>query len=388
MPMTAKRDYYEVLGVAKTAGDREIAAAYRKLAIKYHPDSNPGDEDATERFKEAAEAYEVLGDAEKRTRYDQYGHAAFSGGGGGGHPGFNDVEDIFSAFGDIFGSGIFGDIFGGGGRRRGPRRGADIQVKVTLDLEEAAAGLTKTIAFDRHVRCDSCEGNGSRPGSAPQTCPRCQGAGRVVQATGILRVQTSCPSCQGAGVVISDPCTDCRGRGFVRERVEREVAIPGGVDTGIRVRVPGEGEPSPAGGAPGDCFCYIEVREHPLFERDGSHLILRFPITYSQAALGATVEVPTLGGREELEIPRGTQSGDVFRVRGKGLRDPRGRGVGDLLVQAFIDVPKKLSNRQEELLRQLAEVEHAEVTPHRKSFFSKLADFFRGDDESSDTSED
>ncbi|MCA9267362.1 MAG: molecular chaperone DnaJ [Planctomycetales bacterium] len=374
-----KRDYYEVLGVARTASEREIAVAYRKLAVKYHPDSHPGDEQATELFKEAAEAYEVLSDATKRARYDQHGHAGV----GGAAPHFHDVSDIFEAFGDIFGGSIFGDMFGGG-RRRGPRRGADVQVEVTLDLEEAAAGVDRNIAFNRHESCKSCGGSGARPGSSPQPCVRCAGSGSIVQSAGILRVQTTCPTCQGAGSVISDPCGDCRGRGITPKKVEIKVAIPAGVDTGMRVRVSGEGEPSPNGGPPGDCYCYIKVREHKLFQRDGSHLLLRLPITYSQAALGATVEVPTLAGRQELKIPAGCQSGDVFRIRGQGLKDPRGRGAGDLHVQTYIEVPKKLSKQQAALLRQLAEVEHAEVTPERKSFFASLAEYFLPDDEKSE----
>ena len=379
MATMTKRDYYEVLGIARSAGDREIAVAYRKLAVKYHPDSNPGDEDATEKFKEAAEAYEVLSDAEKRGRYDQYGHAGVDGAGGAPH--FQDVNDIFEAFGDMFGGGIFGDIFGGG-RRRGPRQGADVQVEVTLDLEEAASGVTRTVKVQRHQPCETCSGSGARPGSSPQACQRCGGSGNVVQSAGILRVQTTCPTCRGAGATISDPCDDCRGQGRIPNNASIDVVIPPGVDNGDTVRVRGEGEQSPSGGPPGSCLCVIRVRRHKLFEREGNHLILRLPITYSQAALGATVDVPTLNGREELTIPRGTPSGEVFRLRGKGLDDPRGRsGRGDLHVQKNIEVPKKVSKRQEELLRELAEVEHKEVSPERKSFFSKLAEYFLPDEE-------
>lgn len=379
MPMAAKRDYYEVLGVARDAGEREIAGAYRKLAIKYHPDSNSDDPEAMQRFKEAAEAYEVLSDPQKRAAYDQYGHAAFQGGGGPGQAGFSNVEDIFHAFGDIFGGGIFDDLFGQ--RRRGPRRGADIEVELTLDLEEAARGVTRELQFNRHERCQSCGGSGSRAGSQVQACGRCGGSGRVVQSAGILRVQTTCPACQGAGSVITDPCPDCRGQAFVARRVKLDVPIPAGVDTGMRVRVSGEGEPSPSGGPPGDCYCLIRIRPHKIFQRDGQHLVLRLPISYSQAALGASIDVPTLGGRKELKIPAGTSSGEVFRMRGMGLKDPHGRRTGDLLVQAVIDVPKKLSKKQAHLLRELAEVEHAEVTPERKSFFQKLADYFIPDDD-------
>jgi molecular chaperone DnaJ len=372
-----KRDYYEVLGVVRTASEREIAAAYRKLAVKYHPDSHPGDTEATEKFKEAAEAYEVLSDNDKRARYDQFGHAGV----GGSQPHFTDVNDIFEAFGDIFGGGLFGEIFGGG-RRRGPRRGNDVQVEITLDLEEAAVGVTREISFQRHEHCETCSGTGAKPGSSPQACHRCGGSGKIVQSAGILRVQTTCPTCRGVGNVITDPCQACRGQGIVPRNVKIDVAIPAGIDSGMRVRVTGEGEPSPNGGPPGDCYCYVHVREHKLFHRDGSHLLVRLPVTYSQAALGATLDVPTLNGKEQLTIPPGTPSGEVFHLRGRGMKDPRGgRNKGDLLVQTYIEVPKKLSKRQQELLRELAEVEHREVSPERKSFFAKLAEFFQPDED-------
>ncbi|MCA9120956.1 MAG: molecular chaperone DnaJ [Planctomycetaceae bacterium] len=369
--MAQKRDYYEILGVSRTASDREIANAYRKLALKYHPDANSNDEDATIRFKEAAEAYEVLNDAEKRARYDQYGHAGLEGGGSQ----FHDVEDIFEAFG-----GLFGDLFGGGGRRRGggrrQRRGADVRCDATLDLEEAARGVTKTVEFARSKGCGTCGATGVTPGSTKQTCSRCGGRGQVVQSAGILRVQTACPACQGAGSIISDPCRDCRGQGYVPAKVTLNVAIPAGIDDGMRVRLPGEGEPSPDGGPSGDCYCFVGVRKHRLFERDGSHLILRLPMTYTQAALGATIEVPTLDGPYELKVPAGTQPGDVFRIRGQGMPDPRGGARGELLVQTYIEIPKKLSAEQEALLRELAELEHSDVTPHRKSFLKTLRDYF------------
>jgi molecular chaperone DnaJ len=371
--MTAKRDYYEVLGVDRTASNSDIASAYRRLAIKYHPDSHPDDEEATEKFKEAAEAYEVLSDPEKRSRYDRYGHAGLEGMGGAPH--FTNVEDIIDAFGDIFGGGLFGDMFGGR-RRRGPRRGSDITCEVTLTLEEAARGVRKTVRFRRSRRCESCDGSGMKPGTRPQSCRRCGGTGHVVQSAGILRVQSTCPSCGGRGAVITDPCPECRGRAYVADQVRLEVAIPPGVDTGMRVRLTGEGEPSAEGGPPGDCYCFVKVKEHALFHRDGPHLLLEVPVTYAQAALGATIEVPTLDGRDELTIPPSTQSGEIFRLRRRGMPDPRGRGVGDLVVRTNIEVPKKLSKRQEELLRQLAEEEQSNVSPRRKSFLENLADYF------------
>ncbi len=373
--MATKRDYYEVLGVQRNASEKDIASAYRKLAIKYHPDSNPGDENATEKFKEAAEAYEVLSDREKRARYDQYGHAGVEQ---GVHH-YHDVEEIFEAFGDIFGGSIFGDLFGGGRRRRRHRRGADIRCDVTLTLEEAYRGITKTVQFSRSKQCDTCSGSGSEPGSGRETCRRCGGHGQVVQSAGFVRVQTTCPACQGAGSLITNPCDNCRGHGFVAGSVKLDVVIPPGVDNGMRVRLGGEGEPSPDGGPPGDCYCVISVRQHRLFQRDGSNLILQLPITYTQAALGATIEVPTLDGADQLEIPKGTQSGEVFRRRSKGMPDPHGTRAGDLLVQTFIETPKKLTARQEELLRELAELENKNVTPHRKSILEKISDYLFAD---------
>jgi molecular chaperone DnaJ len=375
--MAEKTCYYEVLKVDRAAGKTEIDRAYRKLAIKYHPDSNREDENAVEKFKEATEAYEVLSDPEKRGRYDQHGHAGVDG----VHQ-FNDVEDIFEAFGDLFGGGggMFSDLFGGrGGRRRRGRRGADIRCDVTLSLEEAAWGVDKDISFSRRVRCETCDGNGAAPGSQPTTCNTCGGRGQVIQSAGILRVQTACPNCSGTGQQISQPCVDCRGSGLQKKRVERTVAIPPAVDDGVKVRVPGEGEASPDGGPVGDCYCIIHVRPHELFKREGNHLILQLPISYSQAALGAEIEVPTLDGRENLRVEAGTQNGEVFTIRGKGISDPRTGRIGDLLVQVFIEVPKKLSGEQERLLRELAELDHESVLPHRKSFLEKLRTFFDAD---------
>jgi molecular chaperone DnaJ len=386
--MTEKRDYYEVLGVARTASGEEISASYRRLAIQNHPDKNPGDEEAIARFKEAAEAFEVLNDAEKRSRYDKFGHAGVNG--GGAASGFGDIQDIFDAFGDMFG-GAFGDMFGGGGRRGGSRRrvhkGDDVRCDLELDLLEAARGCTKTIHFERSRACDTCNGSGARPGSQPQTCDYCGGRGQVVQSAGILRVQTTCPSCRGRGSIIRDHCTACRGAGYVAEAVEREVIVPPGVDDGMRIRVPGEGQPSTNGGPRGDCYCFLSVKPHPLFQREGQHLICRVPITYSQAALGATIEVPTLQGRDELAIHPGTQPGEVFTLRGRGLKDPHGgRRSGDLHIQVELEVPKRVSARQEELLRELAELERKDVSSHRKGFFEKLRDYFVPSDAAADES--
>ncbi|NOY40690.1 MAG: molecular chaperone DnaJ [Planctomycetes bacterium] len=373
--MASPRDYYEVLQVERTVTQDEIATSYRRLAIKYHPDKNPGDEEAIEKFKEASDAFEVLHDAEKRTRYDRHGHAGVNGqGGGAGH--FSDVEDIFSAFGDLF-----GDIFGGsGGRRRRVRKGRDVRCDVTLTLQEAAQGVCKTVHFQRHEPCKKCDGSGAADGSERQVCSYCGGHGQVVQQAGIVRVQTTCPACKGEGSSISTPCKGCRGSGQKLKKVEAEVEIPAGVDDGMQVRITGQGEPSPNGGPSGDCYCVVSILQHALFEREGQHLICRVPITYSQAALGCTLEVPTLSGPGEVEVPPGTQSGKVFRLKGQGMPDPRIVGLGDLLVQVNIDVPEKISSEEEALLRQLAELEHKNVAPVRQSFFEKLKHYFTDDE--------
>ena len=375
--MAAKRDYYEILGVGRSASDDEIADAYRKLALKYHPDRNPGDEDAVDKFKEAAEAFEVLSNSDKRARYDRYGHAGLEGPGGGA-PHFRDISDIFEAFGDIFGGGLFGDLFGGTGRgRRRVRRGADIRCQIVLDLAEAARGASKTVQFSRHEVCTDCGGSGARPGTQPEPCQYCGGRGRVIQSTGIFSLQTTCPSCRGEGAVIRHPCPHCGGSGYVPQEVTRDVKVPAGVDNDTRLRLQGEGEPSPDGGRPGDCYCFVRVREHPLFQREGPHLICQIPIGYAQAALGAKIEVPTLDGRQELDIPPGAQNGDLFKLAGHGMPVPRQRRRGDLVVQVFIEVPKKLTAEHERILRELAEVENKNVSPQRRSFFKKLKEYFQ-----------
>jgi len=367
----AKRDYYEVLGVAKNASEREISKAYRKLAVKFHPDSNPGDEEASANFKQAAEAYEILSDSDKRARYDRLGHAGVEGAGNQ----FGSAEDIFAAFGDIFGGGaggLFGDIFG----RGRARRGSDIRVDVELTLEEASTGVKRTLEIQRSASCNTCGGNGSEPGSQPQHCQQCGGRGQVVQSAGILSVQTTCPVCRGAGRIIVHPCGDCGGRGQIGRNVQLDVSIPAGVDDGMRVRLSGEGEPGPPGGAAGDCYCFIEIKPHNLFHRDGQNLILQMPISYTQAALGAEIVVPTLSDRETLKIPKGTQSGAVFKISKQGMPHPQGGRQGDLLVQTFIETPKKLSTEQENLLRQLAEIEMSQVLPERKNFMDRIKDYF------------
>jgi len=343
--MAEKRDYYEVLLVERKSTKVEIDRAYRKLAIKYHPDSNRNDADAVSKFKEVSEAYEVLSDVEKRGRYDQFGLAGVNGQAGG--PQFTD----FDAFGDLFGD-MLGEMFGGGGRggnRRGgggkrARRGADLRCDLTLTLEEAARGCSKEVSFRRRKACSTCSGSGAAPGTQPVTCSTCGGRGQVIQQAGILRVQTNCPTCGGAGKTIGQPCSACRGSGLESEKASLTVDIPAGVDDGMRVRLTGEGESSPDGGPSGDCYCFITVKPHDLFRRDGKNLILQFPISFSQAALGAELDVPTLDGPAKMRIDPGTQSGEVFRLRGKGVVEPGGARAGDMLVQMVIEVPKKLSD--------------------------------------------
>jgi molecular chaperone DnaJ len=373
--MTEKRDYYEVLGVERSASKEQVAEAYRKLALKYHPDRNPGDDGAIARFKEAAEAFEVLNHPEKKVKYDRFG---FQGLQGGDAPHFRDVGDIFEAFGDFFGEGILGDLFGGRGRR--VRKGADIQCELVLELREAATGVSKSIEFERHTPCETCSGSGAKPGTRPEKCTYCGGSGRVVQASGFFSLQTPCPACRGSGRVVREHCGGCRGQGYLLRRVGRKIDIPPGVDTGTRLRISGEGEPNPTGGPPGDCYCIIRVKDHPLFHRDGRDLLCQVPISYSQATLGARVKVPTLNGAVQIDVPAGTQPGEVITLRGRGMPDVRYRGHGDLHVQLAVEVPKRLSERHEKLLRELAEIENSEVSPKRKTFFDKIKDLFHAEE--------
>ena len=368
-----QRCYYEVLGIERRATSGQITEAYRRLAIQFHPDKNQGDEEASNKFKEAARAFEVLSDDSLRGRYDRFGHAGLQGGGGGGgqHE-FNDISDIFEAFGDLFGGGMFG----GGGRGARAQKGRDVFCEVSLTLLEASRGESKTIHFRRHEECGTCHGSGAKAGTSPQTCDYCAGQGQVLQSSGIFRLQTTCPACRGAGKTIRDKCSDCRGHGLTEVAVERKVTIPPGVDNDVRVRLGGEGEPGASGGPPGDCYCVIEILEHPFLTRDGHELHCEVPLTFSQCALGTTLDAPTLDGAKPLQIPKGTQPGDIIRVRGLGMPDVRGRGVGDLHVHIHVEVPKKLSTRAEELFRELAEEEQAEVSPKRSSFLTRLAEYF------------
>lgn len=372
--MASKRDYYEVLGVSRDASADEIKKAYKKLAIKYHPDRNQGDEEATDKFKEASEAYEVLSNDEKRARYNRFGHEGVRGAAGGG--GFQDVGDIFDVFGDLFeGFGL-----GGGRRRRGggrrPTQGDSLKTRVSIDLIEAARGCTRTLEITRRESCQTCSGSGAKPGSSPSECDYCGGAGQIVQSQGFFRMQTTCPACRGEGKVIHDKCSDCRGEGKIPEAVKLDVKIPAGVDTGMTLRLTSEGEPGSNGGPRGDLYVEVHVEEHHFFQREGKHLICEVPISYTQAVLGADIEIPCLEGKTTHHIYPGTQPGELIRIRGGGMPDPRGSMPGDLVLRIVLEVPKKISGDQEELLRELAELEHANVSPHRKSFFEKVKDWF------------
>jgi molecular chaperone DnaJ len=377
--MATKRDYYEVLGVARGSSPDELKKAYRKLAAANHPDRNPGDKAAEERFKEAAEAYEVLSDADKRTRYDQFGHAGFEGGGGG--PQFQDLGGLF---GDLL-----GEMFGGGGGRgsRGPkvRRGDSLRMELDIELKDAAFGCRKTVTVDRAELCDKCDGTGAKPGTQPQACGYCQGRGQVVQSQGFFRVQTTCPACRGAGKIVRDKCGGCSGSGRQEKSVTLDVQVPAGVDNGMQLCLRGEGEPGPDGGPRGDLYCDLRIAKHPFFERDGTNLLCEVPVTYAQAVLGAVFEIPLLDGKHTLEVDAGTQPGDLIRVRGQGFPEPRGSRRGDLLVRVQVEVPRKLTKKQEELVRELAALDeqHA-VKTHHKSFFEKLWGFL-GAKEDDDT---
>ena len=374
--MAAKRDYYEILSVSRTADVEEIKRAYRKLALQHHPDRNPNNPEAERKFKEAAEAFEVLGDPEKRRRYDRYGHAGLEG---TGFHEFTNVNDIFEAFGDMFG---FGSLFGRSRRPRGPARGEDLETDLELTLEEAAVGGDKVVKVRRMALCKTCKGSGGRDGAPPAVCSTCGGRGQVVRAQGPFRIATTCPTCRGKGTTILDPCRDCGGKGRVRESSDVKVSVPAGVEHGMHLRVREQGEPGEPGAPAGDLYVLVKVKPHPLFEREGVDLHCRIPISYTQAVLGAEVEVPTLDGRATIRIPPGTQPGDVVPLRGKGVPELRSGRVGDLLLHIQIDVPKKLTKRQEELLRELAEIEHQNVSPERKSFFARLGEYVFGEENS------
>ena len=343
----SKRDYYQVLDVPRTATEADIKKAYRRLAMKFHPDRNPGDHEAEDKFKEAKEAYEILTDAQKRAAYDQYGHAGVDGMRGGGGPGF----DPRDAFGDIFGD-VFGDIFGGGRRGRSQVfRGADLRYELELDLEQAVFGDTASIDFTTLSECEECSGSGSAKGSKPETCDTCRGAGQVRMQQGFFTVQQTCPRCHGRGQVVSDPCGKCRGQGRVRKQKTLSVKVPAGVDTGDRIRLSGEGEAGRNGGPAGDLYVEVRVREHAIFERDGAHLSCEVPVSFARAALGGSIEVPTLDGNATIKVPPETQSGRVFRLREKGIKPVRGGATGDLFCRVVVETPVNLTREQKDLLQ-------------------------------------
>jgi len=350
----SKRDYYEVLEVTRTASDGEIKSAYRKLAMKYHPDRNPGDKGAEEKFKECAEAYAILADGEKRSAYDRYGHAAVSGAGAGAgfDPSmFQEFGDLADILGNMFG---FGDLFGGGRRRGGPQRGADLRYDLEIPFEEAAHGTETAIQIPRQENCETCHGTGAAAGSAPTTCPQCRGQGQVRFQQGFFTVARTCPQCRGAGRIVTKPCQTCRGAGRVTRERKITVKIPPGIATGQQLRLQGEGEPGMAGGPSGHLYVVVHVQEHEFFRRDGNNLFCEIPVNFTTLALGGEIQVPTLDESDTVRVPDGTQTGTTFRLRGKGMPDVNGRGRGDLFVTVQVQTPKKLTREQKQLLEQLA----------------------------------
>ncbi len=384
----AKEDYYELLGVEKSASAEELKKAYRKKAVQFHPDKNPGDKAAEEMFKKVSHAYEVLSDAEKRAAYDRYGPAAFEGGagaagprggggmgGGGFHDPFDIFREVFGQQGGRGGGGIFEEMFGGGGGGGG-RDGADLRYDLEISLEEAARGVEKEISFRKQMACERCDGSGAEPGSKRVTCTTCRGAGQVRRSGGIITFTQTCPSCGGAGSRIEKPCSGCRGEGRVARNTKLNVRIPPGVDTGSRLRSSGNGEAGLAGGQPGDLYIVLSVKEHELFERQGDDLFCEIPIKFTLASLGGSIEVPTLSGKAALKIPHGTQSGTTFRLRGRGMPSLRGGAQGDQLVRVQVEVPTVLSSDQRRLLEEFARVSGDAAEPTSRSFFEKAKKFF------------
>lgn len=378
----AKRDYYEILGVERGASEEDLKKSYRKLAVKYHPDKNPGDKASEERFKELGEAYEALCDPQKRAAYDQYGHAAFdprnrgySGQRGGG---FHDPSDIFR---EVFGNGsIFENLFGGGGEQRdptGPQRGSDLRYDMEISFIEAAVGCEKEVSLSKLETCEQCQGSGAEKGSHAKTCPGCNGHGQVVSSRSIFSIAQTCPRCEGNGRIIEKPCRACSGAGRREKTSKIKLKIPGGVDTGARLRSVGNGESGLRGGPSGDLYVVLHVKAHEFFQRDGDDLLCEVPISFVQAALGAEMEVPTLTGKAQIKIPAGTQSGTVFRLKGKGVRNVQNYGVGDLHIRVNVEVPAHLNSAQKAKLVEFAALCDENVNPISKGFFEKAKDLFR-----------
>jgi len=378
MPKVNQRDYYEVLGVSRTAAADEIKSAYRKAAMKWHPDRNPENKSEAEvKFRECTEAYTVLSDAQKRQVYDTYGHAGLSGMGGG--QGFDNTvfQDFHDIFGDFFG---FEDLFGGGGRGRRSRtqRGSDLRYDMSLTFDEAAAGVTTKIRLPRQEYCEACNGTGAKKGTGVQTCENCKGRGQLAYQQGFFTITRTCSACQGAGQIVRERCPECRGQGRLEREKTIELRIPPGVDTGTRLRVAGEGEPGPNGGPAGDLYVVLDVKEHPFFERRGADLYCTIPLSIAQATLGTELQLPGLNGEEKLKIPEGTQSGAVFRLKGNGLADPRGGGKGDLYYHVRVLTPTKLTRDQRKLIEQLGATLKVENKPadRNSSIFDKVKDIF------------
>ncbi len=376
----SKRDYYEILGVERDATDQTIKSAYRKLALQHHPDRNPGDKSAEEKFKEAAEAYAVLADEQKRGLYDRFGHAGVAGAGGAGFDAstFADFGDIFGGLGDIFG---FGDLFGGARRRGGPQRGTDLRYDLEISFEEAARGTETAIQIPREETCETCKGSGAAPGAGPEVCIQCRGQGQVRFQQGFFTVARTCPQCRGAGRVITKPCTACRGTGRVGHERKLTVKIPAGIASGQRLRLVGEGEHGAGGGPPGDLYVVIHVQEHAFYQRDGDDLYFEVPVSFPVLALGGEISVPTLDGQEALQVPAGTQPGARFKLRGKGMPNVAGRGHGSLYVAVSVAVPKSLSREQRSALEGLSKVLPPEtfeptVATDERPFFERVKDIF------------
>ncbi len=376
----AKRDFYEVLGCPRDADEKTLKSAFRKLAMQYHPDRNPGDHSAEAKFKEVNEAYEFLKDPQKRAAYDRFGHAAFEGGGAGGR-GFQ--GDFASSMSDIFDD-IFGDFMGGrragGGARSGGReRGADLRYNMEITLEEAYAGKTAQIRVPTKIVCEACNGTGAKPGSSPKVCPTCEGHGRVRAAQGFFSIERTCPTCQGRGEVISDPCAECAGSGRQTEERTLSVNIPAGIEDGTRIRLSGEGEAGLRGGPPGDLYIFLSLKPHSFFQRDGADIFCRVPISITTAALGGQFDVPTVdGGKTRVKIPEGTQTGKQFRLRGKGMPVLRSKEMGDMYIQAVVETPANLTRRQRELLEEFEKASSDETNPESTGFFARVRDLFGG----------
>jgi molecular chaperone DnaJ len=373
----SKRDYYETLGVRKDADDAALKSAFRKLAMQYHPDRNPGDKAAEAKFKELNEAYQVLSDQQKRAAYDRFGHKAFENGGGGG-PGFG--PDFANSFSDIF-EDLFGGMMGGGRRGGGNRaeRGGDMRTDLEITLEEAFAGKTAQISVPTPIACEACSGTGAKPGTKPKTCSTCGGQGRVRSSQGFFSIERTCPVCRGAGEAIDDPCKTCSGAGRVVKERSLSVNIPPGVEDGTRIRLAGEGEAGGRGGPSGDLYIFLALKTHPIFQREGADLFCRVPISMVTAALGGEFAVPTIdGGEVRVKVPEGTQTGKQFRLKGKGMPVLRSRNVGDLYIQATVETPQNLSRRQRELLQEFEKLSSKETQPESAGFFARVKEFFGG----------